>query len=602
VLGPFSIDHEVPTQVRELVEEEEESDMDAEGFEPLVIVVTEPTELIVSDGDPSWSPVEGMALLFMSNTESNVFLDLTSGDHFLLLGGRWFRGSLGQVDVDWQAVANDALPEAFADIAEDSSRSEVLSHVAGTAQARTALLENTLPHTSAVQREDTSFEADWDGDPQFETIDAMTDEGDVVQYATNTPDSIFKVGHRYYACEQGVWFEASSAFGPWLVAVEIPDVIYDIPPSNPHYNVTYVRVYDVTPEVVYVGYTPGYLGSYYYHGSVVYGTGWHYDPWYSAYYYPRRLTFGYSPYYDPWYGWRPSHYSPYAYRVGYRPRHNRRHVPVWFGSNNTRRHGYSNQADRDRRSRHQRNRHQYNSGRRFANSSIRVDRYRNKNHRREDDARLHSIDRSQRSDADRNNRNRNTQQRADAAAQSRRSVSQSRSNQQITGRKGLKQQRPERTRKATRELDGQSQDLQISRFKQPAGKINRDRSKIATQNRSSIKTRNRSAITPQTRSARTIENRISRVHQNRSPDKVQNRTQARKRTQEERPVVQSYTSAARKNRSTDNIQAASKPSVESKASHPRSSSRDAAPASPRSRHKDRPRKAHNLSRSKRNRR
>jgi hypothetical protein len=51
-----------------------------------------------------------------------------------------------------------------------------------------------------------------------------------------------------------------------------------------------VKVYDVTPEVVYVGYTPGYYGSYYYHGAVVYGSGWYYTPWYGPYYYPRYPT------------------------------------------------------------------------------------------------------------------------------------------------------------------------------------------------------------------------------------------------------------------------------------------------------------------------
>jgi len=64
-----------------------------------------------------------------------------------------------------------------------------------------------------------------------------------------------------------------------------------------------VKVYDVTPEVVYVGYTPGYYGSYYYHGSVVYGTGWRYNPWYGPYYYPRYPTWGFHVTYNPWYGW-----------------------------------------------------------------------------------------------------------------------------------------------------------------------------------------------------------------------------------------------------------------------------------------------------------
>jgi hypothetical protein len=83
----------------------------------------------------------------------------------------------------------------------------------------------------------------------------------------------------------------------------VPDAIYSIPPSHPHHNVTYVTVYDVTPQTVYVGYTPGYTGSYYSHGCVVYGTGWYYNPWYGPYYYPRSWTWGMRVHYNPWYGW-----------------------------------------------------------------------------------------------------------------------------------------------------------------------------------------------------------------------------------------------------------------------------------------------------------
>jgi hypothetical protein len=104
-------------------------------------------------------------------------------------------------------------------------------------------------------------------------------------------------------CEQAVWYEADSPRGPWTVSTSVPTEIYRIPPSNPHHNVTYVRVYDATPNVVYVGYTPGYVGSYPYGGCIVYGTGWHYPGWYRTVYYPRPATWGFSAVYNPYYGW-----------------------------------------------------------------------------------------------------------------------------------------------------------------------------------------------------------------------------------------------------------------------------------------------------------
>lgn len=66
---------------------------------------------------------------------------------------------------------------------------------------------------------------------------------------------------------------------------------------------TYVTVYDSTPEVVYVGYRPGYLWAFPYYGVPVYGTGWYYPPYWGTYYYPRPPTWGLHVGYNPWTGW-----------------------------------------------------------------------------------------------------------------------------------------------------------------------------------------------------------------------------------------------------------------------------------------------------------
>jgi hypothetical protein len=99
-----------------------------------------------------------------------------------------------------------------------------------------------------------------------------------------------------------VWFTAESIAGPWVVAVTIPEVIYTIPTSSMLHFVTYVRVYGVTPEVVYVGYTPGYLGTVVEpYGTVVYGTGYVYPTYVSNVWYPPPYTYGVAavPVYNP---------------------------------------------------------------------------------------------------------------------------------------------------------------------------------------------------------------------------------------------------------------------------------------------------------------
>jgi hypothetical protein len=81
--------------------------------------------------------------------------------------------------------------------------------------------------------------------------------------------------------------------------------IYAIPPSSPLYYVTYVRIYEATPTVVYEGYTPGYLGTVVAPGgTVVYGTGYAYAPWIGSVWYPPPYTYGVAaaPVYNPYVG------------------------------------------------------------------------------------------------------------------------------------------------------------------------------------------------------------------------------------------------------------------------------------------------------------
>jgi hypothetical protein len=74
----------------------------------------------------------------------------------------------------------------------------------------------------------------------------------------------------------------------------VPPAIYGIPPSSPLYYVTYVHVYGATPDVVYVGYTPGYYGTYVVPaGTVVYGTGYVYQPWVGSVWIGPPYTYGF---------------------------------------------------------------------------------------------------------------------------------------------------------------------------------------------------------------------------------------------------------------------------------------------------------------------
>ncbi len=304
--GPWAVTTSVPQAIRELmkeVESPEEFQQDAQSGQkvppPKILVATEPTELIVTQGEPKWAPVGELDLLYLDNTDADVFLEISTQSYYVLASGRWFAGKAVEDRFVFRNVPNDELPEVFAEIPADSVNGTVLAHVSGTEQAREEALQNTIPQTAAVRRDDTSFKVQYDGNPKFEPVKDLPE----VKYAVNTASSVFAANGRYWACENAIWYTSEKPAGPWSVAAEIPTSLYRIPASNPHHNVTYVRVYETTPKVVYVGYTPGYIGSYWYRGCVVWGTGWRYNPWYGPYYYPRPWTWGLHVHYNPWRGW-----------------------------------------------------------------------------------------------------------------------------------------------------------------------------------------------------------------------------------------------------------------------------------------------------------
>ncbi len=264
---------------------------------PQIVTATEPTELVVTQGPPKWQTTAEGKVLFVENTETPWLRELEGPDNYLLISGRWFRSA--SLQGPWSFARPDSLPAVFQEIPASSPIGGVRSSIAMTAEAQDATLDLQIPQTTAIKRSEAKLEVTYDGEPRFTDI-----PGTKVAYAENTASQVLRVAGVYYACDNGVWFTARNAKGPWVVADRIPaQEIKQIPPSAPVYNVTYVEVYDHTPDVVYVGYTPGYMGTYPYYGVPVYGTGWYYPPYGGAFYYPRPVTYGFHVTYNPWTGW-----------------------------------------------------------------------------------------------------------------------------------------------------------------------------------------------------------------------------------------------------------------------------------------------------------
>jgi hypothetical protein len=266
---------------------------------PVVHVATQPTELVVVNGQPNYDPIAGTQLLYVTNTTGRVFKDLDDQNTYVLIAGRWFRAA--DTAGPWQFVPASGLPADFAKIPDDSPVENVKASVPGTPQAQEAVISNGIPQTATVQRTAQIKPITFDGAPQFKPI-----EGTSLQYVVNASTPIIMTGaYSFFACQSGIWFTSSSVSGPWAVAAWLPASLYTIPPSSPLYNLTYVQVYGSTTEVVYAGYTPGYTGAIVSDGVVVYGTGYVYSPWIGTVWYGPPVTYGYGVNlaYTPWTGW-----------------------------------------------------------------------------------------------------------------------------------------------------------------------------------------------------------------------------------------------------------------------------------------------------------
>ena len=298
--GPWTYTERLPSSLSKINDQIRATDTSTSNYMdytvPEIVVSTEPAELIQSNGEVSFSPIEGTDLLYMTNTVNDIFMDVNSQQYYVLVSGRWYKSS--QLSGNWNYVPASSLPQDFSRIPEGSAKDEVLSSVAGTEASREALMDAQLPQTAKVDRRTATADVSYDGEPRFENI-----SGTHLRYAVNTSGTVLNLGRDYYAVQNGVWFESGSPYGPWTVATSRPDELDYIPPSYPVYNTKYVYIYDVTPDWVYMGYTPGYLGTYVYGPTIFYGTGYYYRPWRGRYYYPRPITWGYNMRYNPWYGW-----------------------------------------------------------------------------------------------------------------------------------------------------------------------------------------------------------------------------------------------------------------------------------------------------------
>ena len=271
---------------------------------PTVFVSNEPTELILTHGDPSYRSIRGTQLQQLGNTDGVVFVNSADSRFYLLAAGRWFRAN--RLDGPWTPASRD-LPTEFAKIPDNDPVAFVKASVPHTREAQDALLLASVPSTTTVIRTNVTVKPAFSGDPRFLQVPGTT-----IQTAANSPQSVFMADGNYYWCERGAWLCSTNPQGPWTFCADVPPSIYSIPSSNSAHNVTYVTVQSSTATNITYAQTSGYSDEYVADtGVVMFGSGLatgeelYEDYDYDYYYYPPPVyyySYGCGAWYDYAYG------------------------------------------------------------------------------------------------------------------------------------------------------------------------------------------------------------------------------------------------------------------------------------------------------------
>jgi hypothetical protein len=204
----------------------EGKEVDLKHDPPVIFYSSTPANLIVFDGDPVMSPVQGANLLFAVNTNWDISLDPDASTYYLLDGEFWL--SAADYRGPWKPVTK--LPAAFNNLPNDENFGDVKRHIPGIRikeKDLPVIFVSTQPAVIILTK----------GKPTFSPI-----RGTRLLAVGNTDSDLFKDTRdgQYYYLTSGRWFRASSLEGPWTYATpDLPEDFTRIPPKSKYGRVLY---------------------------------------------------------------------------------------------------------------------------------------------------------------------------------------------------------------------------------------------------------------------------------------------------------------------------------------------------------------------------
>lgn len=88
-------------------------------------------------------------------------MDVTEQKYYMVISGRWYQAS--SMESKWEYIDSESLPVSFAKIPDDSKYADVKAYVAGTDEAREAIVDAQIPQTATVKRETVDIKVVYDG-------------------------------------------------------------------------------------------------------------------------------------------------------------------------------------------------------------------------------------------------------------------------------------------------------------------------------------------------------------------------------------------------------------------------------------------------------
>jgi hypothetical protein len=177
-----------------------------------------PAILVMFMGEPALAEIKGTQLMFVTNTNWDVFLDKRTGRYYLRNGASWL--ATGDLQKGSWAPA-PLLPEDLAKLPDDKNWEDVKKHLPGEKAASIPKVFVSLKPAELILS---------DGVPQFVPI-----SGTRLMYAKNTDSDLFMlVGEgNYYFLTAGRWFRSASLDGPWKPATnDLPAEFRKIPDDH----------------------------------------------------------------------------------------------------------------------------------------------------------------------------------------------------------------------------------------------------------------------------------------------------------------------------------------------------------------------------------